>query len=184
MPRGSDGSGESRTQPGRRRQRIVRRRARRARVLRDEWASALPEVEVPLGRELRVRLDDDSSRHTQLDGETARGRQLRPAAQRAVADRAPKLILDLRGKRSRSASHHRDQQIDGLTGLFHVCPQRVYTCTSGPYHRATATVDHAAAGCMPCSPAGSPSVRARSIVMSAAAMPAPPARTKAADGPE
>ena len=85
----SDGSGESRNAAGAGAAADRRRRARRARVLRDERASALPEVQVPLGRELGVRLDDDSSRHTKLDGEVARGRQLRPAAQRAVADRAP-----------------------------------------------------------------------------------------------
>ena len=145
---------EVETQPRRRGSGSSRRRSRRRPRSARRSASALAEIQVPLGGELGVRLDHDSPRDTELAGEVARRRQLRPV--RAARRRGSRAGADPRSARRacvrsdpappRSAARRADWSLSTS------CQQRVYTCTSGPYHRATATVDQAVAGCVSCSP--------------------------------
>src|SRR5215203_1513921 len=98
-------------------------RRRHTRYWRD-WSSdvcssdlALPQHEVALGGQLRVRVDGDPARHSELAGEVAGGGQARARLERALPDRAPYPMLDLRAERPVAVAGDREEQLDRLTGL-------------------------------------------------------------------
>ena len=98
--------------------------------VRHARACALAQAEVALGRELRVGLDGEPPRDAELAGEVARGRHARAGAQRALADRTPELLFDLRPERMRAVAGDREQKIYGLTGTSKASNWAWY-CTSG-----------------------------------------------------
>ena len=67
----------------------------RARDVADARIRSLPQVEVPRGGELGVRADDDAARDAEVLRERARRGQVAPGRERAGADRAPQLVLEL-----------------------------------------------------------------------------------------
>jgi hypothetical protein len=91
---------------------------------------ALAQREIALRRELGVGVDGNPPRHAQLAGQVAGGRHARPGSQRALADRPPELVLDLRAQRPGRFAAHRDQQLDRLTGLVYSHRRGSSICTS------------------------------------------------------
>ena len=65
----------------------------------DARPRALAQAQVALGGELAVGVDDDAAGDAELAREVAGRRHARAGLQRAVADRAPELVLDLRAER-------------------------------------------------------------------------------------
>ena len=112
--------------------RLVRVRLRRARGrgVGHARARALRQVQVALGRELGVGVDDDAPRDAELAGEVARRRHPRAGSQRPVADRAPHAVLDLGAERARAVAGDVEQQLYGLTGLVHGLETGSSACTS------------------------------------------------------
>ena len=88
--------------------RVGRHRRRR---LGHPRARALAQAQVSLGGELAVGVDDDAAGDAELARQIARRGHARAGLQRAVADRAAELVLDLRAERGGAVARHREQQL-------------------------------------------------------------------------
>ncbi len=77
----------------------------------DAGAGPLPRLEVALGGELPVGVDDDAARHAELAGQDARGRQRGPDREAAGANRAAQLALELLAQSPARRPVQRDEQV-------------------------------------------------------------------------
>src|SRR5206468_2537458 len=93
------------------------------------------QAEEALGGQLRVGVDGDPPRDTELTREIARGRHPRARPQRSLADRAAQLVLDLRSERPRAIAAHGEEQFERLTGLVRnrQSGSGVWTSEGSPY---------------------------------------------------
>ena len=84
---------------------------------RDSRAGSLPHVQVPLRGQLRVRVDDQPARHSELRSKRACRWELLAGAEAAAADLIPEPVLDLPSDWLPTvAVDERQQQLEGLTG--------------------------------------------------------------------
>ena len=74
-----------------------------------------PWREIPLGLQLRITVDDDPPRDTELLGQHPARRQPLAVHQPALADGVAQLLLDLRAERLRAATIDREQHIRAQT---------------------------------------------------------------------
>ena len=77
----------------------------------DAGPGPLPRLEVALGGELPVGVDDDAAGDAELAGQDARGRQRGPDREAAGANRATQLALELLAQSPARRPVQRDEQV-------------------------------------------------------------------------